>query len=99
MLREAGAKEVHLRLASPPVRWPCFYGIDMPTKEELIASDKSVEEIREYLHVDSLGYLSPEGMTDAVRENGETYCTACFTGDYRAPLVDAGAGFEMSSHC
>ena len=99
MLREAGASEVHLRLASPPVRWPCFYGIDMPTREELIASDKSVEEIREYLHVDSLGYLSPEGMTDAVRENGETYCTACFTGDYRAPLVDAQEGLAMSSHC
>jgi amidophosphoribosyltransferase len=99
MLREAGAREVHLRLASPPVRWPCFYGIDMPTREELIASGKSVEEIRDYLHVDSLGYLSAEGMTDAVSENGETYCTACFTGDYRAPLVDAGAGLEMTSHC
>jgi amidophosphoribosyltransferase len=99
MLREAGASEVHFRLASPPVRWPCFYGIDMPTREELIASDKSVEEIREYLGVDSLGYLSPEGMVDCVRENGETYCVACFTGDYRAPLVDAEAGLAMSSHC
>lgn len=99
MLRDAGAAEVHLRLASPPVRWPCFYGIDMPTRDELIASEKSVEEIREYLAVDSLGYLSPEGMLDCVRDNGETYCTACFTGDYRAPLVDAQEGFAMSSHC
>jgi amidophosphoribosyltransferase len=99
MLREAGAAEVHFRLASPPVRWPCFYGIDMPTREELIASGKSVDEIRDYLEVDSLGYLSPEGMIDCVRENGETYCTACFTGDYRAPLVDAEAGLAMSSHC
>jgi len=99
MLREAGASEVHFRLASPPVRWPCFYGIDMPTREELIASDRSVDEIRDYLSVDSLGYLSPEGMLDCVRENSETYCTACFTGDYRAPLVDAEAGMAMSSHC
>ena len=99
MLREAGASEVHFRLASPPVRWPCFYGIDMPTREELIASDKTVEEIREYLEVDSLGYLSPEGMVECVRENGETYCTACFTGDYRAPLVDAQEGLAMTSHC
>lgn len=99
MLREAGAKEVHFRLASPPVRWPCFYGIDMPTREELIASDRSVEEIREYLGVESLGYLSPEGMIDCVNDGGETYCTACFTGDYRAPLVDAQEGLAMSSHC
>jgi amidophosphoribosyltransferase len=99
ILREAGAKEVHFRLASPPVRWPCFYGIDMPTRQELIASDKTVEEIRDYLGVDSLGYLSPDGMIDCVRDGGETYCTACFTGDYRAPLVDAQAGLAMSSHC
>ncbi len=99
MLREAGAREVHLRLASPPVRWPCFYGIDMPTRGELIAAGKSVEEIRDYLGVDSLGYLSAEGMVDAVSPNGETYCVACFTGDYRAPLVDMGEGFAMSSHC
>jgi amidophosphoribosyltransferase len=99
MLRDAGAAEVHFRLASPPVRWPCFYGIDMPTKEELIASNMTVDEIRDYLGVDSLGYLSPDGMIDCVRDGGETYCTACFTGDYRAPLVDAQAGFEMASHC
>ncbi|HYH83705.1 MAG TPA: amidophosphoribosyltransferase [Longimicrobium sp.] len=99
MLRDAGAAEVHFRLASPPVRWPCFYGIDMPTKEELIASRMTIEEMREFLEVDSLGYLSPEGMIDCVRENGESYCTACFTGDYRAPLVDAQEGFAMSSHC
>ena len=99
LLRDAGAAEVHLRLASPPVRWPCFYGIDMPTTDELIASRMSIDEIRAYLGVDSLGYLSPEGMIDCVSENGETYCTACFTGDYRAPLVDAQEGFAMSSHC
>jgi amidophosphoribosyltransferase len=99
MLRDAGAKEVHFRLASPPVRWPCFYGIDMPTRAELIAAEKTVDDICAYLGVDSLGYLSPDGMIDCVRDHGETYCTACFTGDYRAPLVDAEEGFAMSSHC
>jgi amidophosphoribosyltransferase len=99
MLREAGAREVHFRLASPPVRWPCFYGIDMPTREELIASGMSVDEIRAYLGVDSLGYLSAAGMVECVSDDGETYCTACFTGDYRAPLVDAERGLPMESHC
>ncbi|HYJ78672.1 MAG TPA: amidophosphoribosyltransferase [Longimicrobiaceae bacterium] len=99
MLREAGAREVHFRLASPPVRFPCFYGIDMPTREELIASQLTVDGLREFLGVDSLGYLSLEGMIDCVSERGETYCTACFSGDYRAPLVDAEQGYAMSSHC
>jgi amidophosphoribosyltransferase len=99
MLREAGASAVHFRLASPPVRWPCFYGIDMPTREELVAAGKSVDEIRDYLQVDSLGYLSPEGMIDCVSDDGETYCTACFTGDYHAPLVDREQGLPMESHC
>jgi amidophosphoribosyltransferase len=98
MLREAGAREVHFRLASPPVRHPCFYGIDMPTKEELIAANKSTDEIRAFLGVDSLGYLSSEGMLDAVSDAG-TFCTACFSGDYRAPLVDQKRGYAMSSHC
>ncbi|MEE9246966.1 MAG: amidophosphoribosyltransferase, partial [Gemmatimonadota bacterium] len=75
MLREAGAKEIHFRIASPPIRHPCFYGIDMPTKEELIASRLEVEDIREHLRVDSLGYLSLEGMKDAVKEHGP-FCDA-----------------------
>ena len=99
LLREAGAAEVHFRLASPPVRWPCFYGIDMPTKDELIAANKSVEEIRAYLGVNSLGYLSLDGMLECVGGGSESYCTACFSGDYRAPLVDRERGFAMSSHC
>jgi amidophosphoribosyltransferase len=98
MLREAGAKEVHFRLASPPVRHPCFYGIDMPTKAELIAANRTTEEIAAYLGVDSLGYLSQEGMLDAVSGAG-SFCTACFSGDYRAPLVDQERGYAMSSHC
>ncbi|MDQ3556747.1 MAG: amidophosphoribosyltransferase [Gemmatimonadota bacterium] len=98
MLRETGTREIHFRLASPPVRWPCFYGIDMPTREELIAAHKSPEEIRDYLGVDSLGYLSEEGMLACVSGAG-SFCTACFSGDYRAPLVDMERGHAMSSHC
>jgi amidophosphoribosyltransferase len=90
--REAGAQEVHFRIASPPVRFPCFYGIDMPSRAELIGSDHSVEEIRKELEVNSLGYLSQEGMEDAVKEAGP-FCSACFSGDYPAPLVDVDKGF------
>jgi len=87
LIREAGAREVHFRVASPPVRHPCFYGIDMPTREELIGARLSVESIRESLGVDSLGYLSEEGMREVVRSFG-TFCDACFSGRYPAPLVD-----------
>ncbi len=92
MLRQAGAAEVHLRIGSPPVRFPCFYGIDMPTKGELIGSHLDVPDIAERIGVDSLGYLSLAGMVDAVAEAGP-YCTACFSGDYPAPLVDVDRGF------
>ncbi len=98
LLREAGAREVHLRLASPPVRHPCFYGIDMPTRAELIAANKTTEEIEGYLGVDSLGYLSLGGMLESA-DGGGSFCTACFSGEYRAPLVDAELGFALSSHC
>lgn len=92
MLRQAGATEVHLRIGSPPVRSPCFYGIDMPTKSELIASNLEVEQIRNRIEVDSLGYLSLDGMVDAVKGAGP-YCTACFSGEYGAPLVDVDKGY------
>jgi amidophosphoribosyltransferase len=95
MLRQAGAKEVHFRIGSPPVKWPCFYGIDMPTKGELIASSMEVSEIAETLGVDSLGYLSPEGMVEAVADGGP-YCSACFSGEYPAPLIDVDKGFVSS---
>jgi len=91
MIRQAGAREVHLRIGSPPVRFPCFYGIDMPTKGELIGSRLEVSEIQERLGVDSLGYLSLEGMIGAVASAGP-YCTACFSGDYPVPLVDVEKG-------
>jgi amidophosphoribosyltransferase len=92
-IREAGAREVHFRIASPPIRFPCFYGIDMPTKGELIGGRLSVEEIQRALGADSLGYLSLEGMQGAVAEKGP-FCNACFSGDYRAPLVDVEKGFQ-----
>jgi amidophosphoribosyltransferase len=97
LLREAGATEVHFRLASPPVKHPCYFGIDMPTREELVASRSTTEEIREQLGVDSLGYLSMEGMTRAVDPDG-TFCSACFSGNYPAPLVDLEMG-HMAAGC
>lgn len=81
-LRRAGAKEIHLRVASPPIRHPCFFGIDFPTQDELIANRRTVEQIREYLEVDSLHYLSVEGMLRCVKGPPNHYCTACFTGNY-----------------
>lgn len=82
MLRDAGAKEVHLRLSSPPIISPCFYGIDMPTKKELLASKKSVESIRRFLGADSVGYLSIEGMINLPALPPDEFCTACFSGKY-----------------
>ncbi|MFW6193373.1 MAG: amidophosphoribosyltransferase [Gemmatimonadota bacterium] len=94
LLREAGAAEIHFRIGSPPIRHPCYYGIDMPTREELIGANHTVEEIRQHLGVDSLGYLSLEGMRAAVEEHGP-FCDACWTGNYQAPLVDREAGHEL----
>jgi amidophosphoribosyltransferase len=91
LIREAGASEIHFRVASPPVISPCYYGIDMPTKEELIGSSHSVEEIRQHIDVDSLGYLSLEGMHAAVERYGP-FCDACFSGNYAAPLIDLEMG-------
>jgi amidophosphoribosyltransferase len=89
MLREAGAREVHVRITSPPVRWPCFYGIDMPTRAELVASDLLTDEVAGYLGADSLGYLSLEALTRSAAPVGvgpKGLCTACFTGDYPIPI-------------
>lgn len=94
-VRAAGAREVHFRIASPPVRHPCYYGIDFPTREELIGARLSVEEIRAHLGVDSLGYLSLEGMKEAVAEFGP-FCDACFSGEYTAPLVDLERGYPVA---
>lgn len=83
MVRKAGATEVHLRIGSPPVIAPCFYGINTPTRSELIAAFHPVEEVREMIGADSLAYLSLQGMLDAVGHNQNNYCTACYTGHYR----------------
>jgi amidophosphoribosyltransferase len=82
MLRAAGAREVHLRISSPPVRHPCYYGIDIPTRDELIANHRSEDDIRAYVGADSLGYLSREGMLGAIDDRPDTYCDACFSGRY-----------------
>ena len=81
LIRGAGAREVHLRIASPPVTNPCYYGIDTPVRNELIASSHTVDEIATYLRVDSLAYLSLPGLLEAAGEE-EKYCEACFTGNY-----------------
>ena len=96
-IRQAGAKEVHFRIASPPVRFPCFYGIDMPSHEELIGSRLTPEEIGKELRVDSLGYLSLDGMLSVVSEHG-SFCNACFSGEYAAPLVDLDKGYLPGNH-
>jgi len=98
LIREAGAREIHFRVASPPVTHPCFYGIDMPTREELIGARLSIEEIRQHLSVDTLGYLSLEGMHAAVAEHGP-FCDACFSGNYTSPLVDLQYGRQLVPHC
>jgi amidophosphoribosyltransferase len=86
MLRKAGASEVHLRICAPPIRHPCFFGVDMATKWELIAARKTVTEIREHLGADSLGYLSIDGLIRAVDLPRDIFCLACFTGEYPIPV-------------
>jgi len=88
MLREAGALEVHVRISSPPVKWPCFYGIDFATRAELIANGLDVDEIASSIGADSLGYISLEGMVEATGQPMTSLCTACFTGSYPVDLPD-----------
>jgi amidophosphoribosyltransferase len=89
MVRNAGAKEVHMRISCPPTISPCFYGVDTPRKKELIAANNSVEQIRQYIGADSLAYLSLEGLKKACHDGEKTtYCTACYTGKYPTNLVD-----------
>ena len=94
MIRDAGAKEIHMRISSPPMKFSCYYGIDTPLKEELIAHSLEVEKIRDYITSDTLGYLSAEGITKAVTNgdkslNGKAnYCFACFDGNYPVEITD-----------
>ena len=93
MLRAAGAKEVHVRISSPPIKWPCFYGIDFASRAELIANGLDVDEICQNLGADSLGYTSLDGMISATRQPPESLCTACFSGNYPIPVEGPGMEF------
>ncbi len=86
LLKKAGAKEIHMRICAPPLRHPCFFGVDMATRQELIAAHKTVDEIRDFIGADSLGYLSIEGLIKAVDLPRDIFCRACFTGDYPIPV-------------
>lgn len=87
LIRAAGAREVHFRIASPPTIGPCYYGVDTPGKSQLIAAQHSIEEIREFIDADTLSYLSVEGMMRAVRGDSKEFCAACFDGNYPTPIV------------
>ena len=97
MVRQAGAREVHFRVASPPTIGPCYYGIDTPTREELIAANHPVEEIRRYLGVDSLGYLSREGMLTASAGDATRFCDACFSDHYPTALPSDAAKLRFEA--
>ncbi|HEY87447.1 MAG TPA: amidophosphoribosyltransferase [Dehalococcoidia bacterium] len=86
LLKRAGAKEVHMRICAPPIRYPCFLGVDMATRWELIAAQKTIPEIRDFIGADSLGYLSIDGLVKAVALPKDIFCMACFTGDYPIPV-------------
>src|SRR5229473_1522922 len=88
MIRSAGAKEVHMRISCPPTISPCYYGVDTPSKKELIAANHSVEEIRKFVEADSVGYLSLEGLREAVSDTNHEFCYACYTGNYPTELVN-----------
>jgi amidophosphoribosyltransferase len=86
VLRDAGAAQVHLRIVSPPIRWPCFYGIDMSTRGELIAAGNEVDEIRAFIGADSLAYLSLDGLVASTGAPKNAFCRACFDGQYPVPV-------------
>ena len=95
MVRESGAKEVHMRISCPPTTHSCYYGVDTPRREDLIASHMTVEEVCEHIGADSLGYLSLEGMLEAIGIEGGSACTACWSGNYPtlvAPISESATG-------
>jgi len=94
MIRSAGAREIHVRISSPPIQWPCYYGIDTPTRKELIGSSHKVDEIQRYLGADTLGYLSLEGMLKATGSDPNDFCHACFTGEYKVGF-DSGERAQL----
>lgn len=97
-LRQAGAKEIHLRVACPPVRFPCFYGVDFPTREELLANQVPLSEISRALEADSVEYLSLEGLLSCVSLPADHYCTACWSGQYRIPVSTQVSKFSLERH-
>jgi len=98
-LRQAGVKEIHMRVSCPPLISPCFYGIDFPTKKELIAANHTIEEIREFIGVDSLKYLSLDGMLKAMILPREEFCTACFTGNYPTKICTPPSKKALEKRC
>lgn len=98
-LRQAGASEIHMRVSCPPLISPCFYGIDFPTKKELVASSHTIEEIRQFVGVDSLKYLSLEGMLNSMMLPKEEFCTACFTGDYPTRICKPPSKKALEKRC
>jgi amidophosphoribosyltransferase len=86
LLRKAGAKEVHMRVCAPPIRYPCFFGVDMASRRELIAAQKTVDGVRDYIGADTLGYISIDGLVKAIGLPRDNFCMACFTGDYPIPV-------------
>ncbi|HEX42912.1 MAG TPA: amidophosphoribosyltransferase [Phycisphaerales bacterium] len=97
-VRKAGAREIHMRVSCPPIRFPCFYGVDFPTKDELLANERTLGEIRDFLEVDSVGYVSLEGMLACAALPPDHYCTACWSGQYRIPIANVVNKFAMEHH-
>ena len=97
-LRQAGARKIHMRVSCPPLRFPCFYGVDFPTKEELLANNRDLEQIREFLEVDSIGYMSLEGLLQCAALPADHYCAACWDGKYRIPIDVAVNKFAMEHY-
>ncbi len=98
-LRAAGAKEVHMRISCPPVRFPCYYGIDFPSADELIASQMSVPDIATFIGVETLGYLGLEGLLASVRNGPRAFCAACYTGTYPVPMEDKADKLRLEKSC
>ncbi len=97
-LRQAGAKEIHMRVSCPPIRFPCFYGIDFPTKEELLANNRNLKQIKEFLEVDSVGYVSLDGLLGCAALPADHYCTACWSGKYKIPIDVTVNKFSMERY-
>lgn len=97
-LRRAGAKEIHMRVSCPPIRHPCFFGVDFPTPTELIANGRTIDQIRDFIEVDSLAYLSLEGMYKCFSKPAANYCTACWSGNYPIPVDHQASKFGIDRH-